>query len=320
MHRKNAQPAGSAEAESPGAHTRTAVAMDTLVTLRADTAKPPAAAEEAFDRAMHWFAAVERACNRFDPDSELSLLCSRVGEAVPSGAILCEAVAFAIEVARLTNGAFDPTIGARQQRRGFARNYLTGQIEVELDDGAGATASYRDVHVDRERCTITLSNPLLLDLGAVAKGLAIDLAARELAGFERYAVDAGGDLYAGGAAPAWRVGIPHPRQDGALCCIVEVENGAVCSSGDYERPADEEGEHHLLDPRTGRSPREVIAVTVAAPTAIVADALATAAFVLGPQRGLQLLVQQGVDGLIMTAQDERLITPGFEQRLTWQPE
>ena len=308
-------PERSTEVNLAGVYCRTDVAMDTLVTLRAETRAPFTAVQDGFERAIRWFTAVEAACNRFDPTSELSLLCSQVGEPVMVSPILLEAVAFAVEVARGTGGAFDPAIGARQQQRGFARSYLTDRVETEFPAADGGQADYRDVQVNRRNRTIKLRRPLVLDLGAVAKGLAIDLAAHELTSFERYAVDAGGDWYGGGMAPAWRVGVQHPRYPDALLTTVEILDGAACTSGDYERVANESGEHHLLDPHTGRSPHGVISVTVVAPSAIVADALATAAFVLGPRKGLRLLLQQGVNGLIVTAHDEWLTTPGFQECL-----
>src|SRR6185295_14473435 len=124
----------------------------------------------------------------------------------------------------------------------------------------------------------------MLDLGAVAKGLAIDLAARELTPLENFAVDAGGDLFLGGVndegAP-WTVGIRHPRGGAAPIDSVRVSNAAVCTSGDYERRSPS-GEHHLLDPRTGHPTNEVASVTTIGESAMVADALGTAAFVLGP--------------------------------------
>jgi hypothetical protein len=81
------------------------------------------------------------------------------------------------------------------------------------------------VTLDPEQKTITLIRPLLLDLGAVAKGLAIDLAARELADFRNYAIDAGGDLFMAGhnaAGQPWSVGIRHPRRDGEIIERVRV--------------------------------------------------------------------------------------------------
>ena len=301
------------------ATTRSRIAMDTLVTVRVD-AQPGLALPEmeaAMERALSWFAKVEAVCSRFDPDSELMALCRRPGRAVRVSPLLFQAVSFALAVAGQTRGAFDPTIGRRQQQRGFSHNYReTAPPATETRtpaQPAGTTtpaasgrpsprpalpveplADYRDVRLDTRRSTITLLCPLLLDLGAVAKGLAIDLAARELTGFHRYAVDAGGDAFLGAATGArpWRVGIERPDGGGQVGTLV-AGNVAVCTSGGGERPAASPGEHHLLDPRTNRSPRSLLGVTVIATTAMVADALGTAAFVLGPGSGRRLLEQQG---------------------------
>ena len=99
--------------------------------------------------------------------------------------------------------------------------------------------------------------------------------------------------------------IRHPRNEGELIDSLRVSDKAVCTSGDYERPG------HILDPRTGACPERVASVTVLAPGAMLADALATTAFVLGPEEGLALLERQGVDGLIITANLQLYQTRGW---------
>lgn len=254
---------------------------------------------EAIDRAFAWVVDVERRCSRFEPDSEVSRLSARPGEPVAVSAMTFAAVEFALAVARETDGAFDPTVGAAMTRLGFDRHYQTGAPVVV--SGAQASATFRDVVLDPAARTITLQRPLALDLGAVAKGLAVDMAARELQPFGNFAIDAGGDVYCGGRnadGRRWTVGIRHPREDGAMIDAVQVSDAAVCTSGDYERR--QADGHHLLDPRTGTSATAAVSATVIAPTAMLADALATAAFVLGPVRGLALLERHGVDGLIVS--------------------
>jgi thiamine biosynthesis lipoprotein len=271
--------------------------------------------EEAVARAVEWFRRVEACCNRFDAGSEVRQLSDRIGTAVPVGATLFEAVRFAVAVAEESGGAFDPTVGGAMETRGFNRDYRTGETVRTPLASAGGAVSYRDVRVDPRQQTITLLRPLVLDLGAVAKGLAIDMAARELQPFTNYAIDAGGDLYLGGcnqAGAPWAVGIRHPRDEGRLIETLRVSNTAVCTSGDYERlGAGEDGGHHLLDPRTGRSATALASVTVLAPSAMVADALATAAFVLGPADGLRLLDRSGVEGLMVSPALERVETRGM---------
>jgi thiamine biosynthesis lipoprotein len=285
--------------------------MGTVVTIDV----PGADAGAAGDRALAWFHEVEGRCTRFDERSELMQLTARVGEAVPVSALLYELVRFAVTVAEESGGAFDPTVGHRLARRGLDREHRTRRAMAATIE-ATDDVSYRDIALDEVHRTITLHRPLVLDLGAVAKGLAVDLAARELQSFGSFAIDAGGDLYLGGSRPdgePWVIGIRHPRQPGAIIDSVRVRDRAVCTSGDYERalPLAGPGQHHILDPCTGASPAVVASVTVVAPSAMLADALGTAAFVLGPEEGLALLTRMDVEGLIVTTELQRHHTPRF---------
>jgi thiamine biosynthesis lipoprotein len=266
---------------------RTEVLMGTLVTIHVVAPDTPGS-NEALDRAFGWFHEIEARCTRFDEASELRQLTTRVGVPVPVSSILFEAIRFAVTVAEDTSGAFDP-------------------VHQPLERLEPAP-TYRDIEIDTARQTIAVRRPLTLDLGAVAKGLAVDAAARELLPFKNFAIDAGGDLYLGGVneqGVPWSVGIRHPRLDGRLIDSLRVSDKAVCTSGDYERG------DHIVDPRAGTSPAAIASVTVVAPTAMLADALGTAAFVLGPVEGIGLLTRHGVEGLIVTPALERHETSGW---------
>ncbi len=282
--------------------THTFTIMDTTVTFEVVGRDPRRAFDPApaIVRAAEWFRRVEASCSRFDPASEVSRLAARPGVAVAASPVLIEAVRFALAVASESGGAFDPTIGADLEHRGFDREYRSGAA-VASGIAPDPHGSYRDVQVDAARGTIAIARPLLLDLGGVAKGLAVDLAARELQPFEDFAIDAGGDLYLSGRNAddePWAIGVPNPRARGALIERLRVSNAAVCTSGDYARRT--AGGHHLIDPRTRQTAVEAASVTVVAPSAMVADALGTAAFVLGPIEGRRFLERQGVEGLIVT--------------------
>jgi thiamine biosynthesis lipoprotein len=253
-------------------------------------------------RAADWFRSVEKCCSRFDPESELRQLSEQVGVPVCVSSMLFAAIQFALAVAEESGGAFDPTVGQRMEARGFDRNYQTGEhasSRVASSEGV----SWRDVLLDAEAQTVTLQKPLVLDLGAVAKGLAVDVAARELEPFVNFAVDAGGDLYLGGhneKGEPWSVGIRHPRER-SLIETMQVSNTAVCTSGDYEkRSVSNHTMNHIIDARSGESAAELASVTVVAPSAMVADALATAAFALGPTDGLAFLERHAVRGVLLT--------------------
>lgn len=277
--------------------------MGTLVSI--DVVRP--GSEEAIERAFGWFFQIEACCTRFDPQSELMQLTAHIGEPVAASAILFESVKFALTVAEETGGAFDPTVGQRMEAGGFNREHRSGET-IHTGITVDGDVTYRDVHIDPEQKAITLMRPLILDLGAVAKGLAIDMAARELQPFTDFSINAGGDLYLGGSNPEgapWRIGIRHPRDDRELIASLQVSNQAVCTSGDYERG------RHILDPRTHSQANSVASATVVAPGAMLADALATAAFVLGPIEGIALLERMGAEGLIVTPDLERYETRGL---------
>jgi thiamine biosynthesis lipoprotein len=234
--------------------------------------------DAAIARAEEWIRRVDDECSRFKPESDVMRLAATSGEPFAVSPLLFEVVEFALAVSAASGGAFDPTIGT-------------------------AGASWRDVTLDAEEKSITLARPLVLDLGGVAKGLAVDLAARELAPLENFMVNAGGDLFLAGAnlnGEPWTIGVQHPRERDQLVETLRLTDTAICTSGDYERGA------HIFDPASGEPAGGLASVTVIAPSAMVADALGTAAFVLGPQRGAAFLRSHGVRAILMTTDLERI--------------
>jgi thiamine biosynthesis lipoprotein len=257
---------------------------------------------------------VEQTCSRFDTSSELARLCTQVGRDVAASPLLVELVALAVAMAEASDGAFDPTIGRAMMQQGFDRAWRTG-----LPIGTGGPAvpaphagDWRDIRVNAEQGTIRLDQPMLLDLGALAKGFAVDLMIAALADGLSCSIHAGGDVRCAGPHPdarPWRIGIRDPLVPDALTAIAHVAHGAVCTTGCYERISDR-GAHHLLDPRTGASAVGFRSVSVVAPTAVVADGLSTAAFVLGPTRAAAWLEAQGVDALLIDDHAAHTIVAG----------
>lgn len=282
--------------------------MGTIVTIEVVAGGPDAERDTGHDtrveRAFGWFGEVERVCSRFDPESELMRLSRQpVGAATTASPLLFDTLRFALAVAHDTDGAFDPTIGRRMETRGFNREHRSGRT-VSTPIGSSGVVTFRDVLIDDSQRTVTLLRPMVLDLGAVAKGLAIDLAARELEPLGSFAIDAGGDLYLAGRNPRggpWSVGIRHPRLDDELLESLSVSGRAVCTSGNYEAVGETGvGIPHVFDPRGDGPAHDVVSATVVASSAMLADALATAAFVLGPVDGVRLLERHGVDGLVVS--------------------
>lgn len=269
-------------------HRVDTIAMDTWVNVQVVSAMPADEVQAAVHRALRWLPAVERAASRFDRNSEVMRLAHRTRKPVPVSRLLLESVSFALELARLSDGLFDPTVGALLEQRGFNENYRGGVI----NSGVSNDATYRDVRVDRATGTITLRKPLVLDLGAVAKGMAMDLVARDLhaQGYADVSVEAGGDVFARGRnvrGEAWQIGIEHPRIEGLLVRTLSVDNAAVCTSADSQRGA------HIIDARTGEAASGVASVSVIAPTAMMADGLSTVAMLLRPHRARPILEREG---------------------------
>lgn len=275
-------------------------AMGTVVTAQAHGLETPVLRGR-LEHALTSVRDVEHCCTRFSSASELMRLCATHATPVAVSPLLHGVLRLACAVAEASDGAFDPTIGAAMHARGFDRHWASHEVAPAPAAGA-SRATWRDVIV-HDDLRVTLARPLQLDLGGIAKGFALDLVAEALADLSGASIDAGGDLRFVGAPPervSWRVGVRDPRDPAELIAHVEIDGGAVCTSGSYER-RNARGDHHLLDPSRGVPADACRSVTVCAPLAGVADALATAAFVLGPVRGRAFLESQHVDGVFVDA-------------------
>lgn len=194
------------------------------------------------------------------------------------------------------------------------------------DPAAIATAvrrvDFRQVQLDEQERTVRLLAPdVHLGLGGIAKGVIVDHAVQVLKrlGFRRFVVNAGGDIYANGrndGGRLWWVAIRHPRDLTENLAVLPVANLAVVTSGDYERYITVDGRMycHILDPRSGWPADRCQSVTIMAPTAGRADALATAVFVLGSEQGLELAERlPQVEALIVDAAGGMHLTSGLRR-------
>ena len=280
---------------------KTKLFMDTFVDIEVVTRESCDMTEAKIERAFNAFQKVEQACSRFTSSSELMQAVQAVDTPVQISPLLFEPLHFAIELARLTDGVFDPTVGKVMEQQGFNRHYLTGDI---IKSYSADSVTYQDIFLDEQTRTLTLKKPLVIDLGAVAKGFAIDLAAHELKDFEGFVVNAGGDLFAGGldeSGQPWKIGIQHPYQKGKLIETVEISDQAICTSGSYERRNPEKPDlHHLMNPKTHQSPNEWVSVSIIAPFAMMADAFSTASFLLGGEKAKEFLEEMNLKGILVT--------------------
>jgi thiamine biosynthesis lipoprotein len=210
----------------------------------------------------------------------------------------------AVAVSAATGGAFDITAQPLVALWGFHSGRPAVPAPAALDS-ARALTGWRNITGTGD--TVAKAVPgLRLDFGGIAKGYALAEAARVLrsAGVQSALVDAGGDIYAVGRknGGAWRIGVRNPR-GGGIVAVIPAADMAVVTSGDYERAftsADGTTYCHIIDPRTGRPARGLAAVTVVAADPTLADAWATALFVLGPDAIELVEATDGIEALFVT--------------------
>ena len=214
--------------------------------------------------------------------------------------------------AALTDGAFDCTLGALTSLWNFP-DAVAPPARAQIDS-ALALVGYEGLEVAAPSFRINRPG-LRLDLGAAAKGYAVDQAvvAMQELGVAAGVIEAGGDIRYWGEKPdgqPWLFGVQHPRDPEQYIAVEDLGLAAIATSGDYEQYFDWEGEryHHLLDPKTGHPARACISATVWAATALDADILSTAVFVLGSKQGLALIEGlTDVEGLIFFERDGQLM-------------
>lgn len=250
--------------------------------------------------------AVHRALTRFEHDSELSELNRRAGEDVTASTTLLRAVQSALHAARLSDGLVDPTVLPALERAGYAAS-RAGLPPAPLAEALAAApprrpasvradSAWEQIHVDPVARTVRLPHGTRIDLGASAKGMAVDLAAGMLAAHRTFAVDAGGDIRIGGThAGARTVHIADPLR-GGIAHSFAVTSGAVATSGLRTRVwrAGDGFAHHLIDPGRGTPAwTGVVQATALAPTALEAETLAKTALLRGPHAGQAILRRHG---------------------------
>ena len=235
--------------------------------------------------------AIDRACSRFRADSELTDLHDRDGDRwTLVSPRLFEAIAVALDAARATDGAVDPTIGDALRRAGYDRDFrlvVSSDAPVRNRPAPG----WAVVGMDADRCAVLLPSGVRLDLGATAKALAVDRACArgvEAAGCG-VMVSIGGDIAAYGEPPPglWKVSIgdDHAGWTDPAETIGLTTGGLATSSTTVRRWVRGGAvQHHVIDPRTGAPAAEVWrTVTVAAARCVDANTATTAAIVLGEQ-------------------------------------
>jgi thiamine biosynthesis lipoprotein len=286
----------------------TRLLMGTVVEVTVAGCEDATKANEAIDAAFAEIARIEDKFSAFKETSVVRRINSlRAGEALDIDDETLYVIDAAIAYHKMTEGAFDITVKPLVDLWGFSthRNVVpaTDQIAAAL-----RTVGAENIVLDRVAKRLGfLKDGVRIDLGGIAKGYASDRAIEILKahGIRNAIVNSGGDMYClGRRAPGrlWKVGIQHPRVRGRLIGELSIENAAVDTSGDYEKFFQVGGKRfcHIIDPKTGMpAGSDPSSVTVIAPSAMEADALATACMVLGQERARKVMERfKGVEWLM----------------------
>jgi thiamine biosynthesis lipoprotein len=275
-------------------------------------------AKAAMDAVMAEMHRIDRVMSPHKPGSELSRINLRAASAaVVLSDEMFRLVKRSLHFSQLSGGAFDISYASV----GYLYDY---RQRIRPDDEAIARArkamGHQHLILDAQARSLRFARPgMRIDLGGFAKGHAVDNAASILArrGIRHAIVSAGGDSRVIGdrRGRPWTVAIRDPRRQ-AAAAMLPLTDVSISTSGDYERYFEQDGVrcHHLIDPRTGKSPSSVHSVTILADDGLTSEALSKSVFVLGLERGMRLVEDQpGVDAVVIDAQGRLHFSSGLDR-------
>lgn len=311
-------PATASAATPAGAwHQREAAIMGTRIAVEL-WSKDAAQGEAAIDAVMAEMHRIDALMSHYKPDSQISQINARAAiEPVRVDRELFDLIARSLEFSRLTEGAFDITYASVGYLYDYRRHVRPDEATIEAHLGA---VDWHSIVLDAAHSTVHFGRPgMRIDLGGFAKGYAVDrgIELLQARGIEHASVSAGGDsrIIGDRFGRPWVIGIRHPDDPDRMILRMPLEDVALSTSGDYERYFDENGVryHHIIDPRTGHSASKVRSATIIGPTATQTDGLSKTAFVLGPQKALEIIARiPDIDAVFVDPEGKVYYSPGLE--------
>lgn len=275
-----------------------------------------AAGNRDMDMAIAEISRIERLISSWDPNSQTSKINTNAGIApVKVDPELYGLIERALKISKLTQGAFDISYASMDKIWKFDGSVMEMPSEAAIKESV-AKVGYQNIVLDPEKGTVFLRlKGMKIGFGAIGKGYAADRAKALLLqnGVASGIINASGDLNAWGTQPNgkdWMVAIVNPLNKNKVFSWLPVHNGAVVTSGNYEKFVILNGERytHIIDPRTGYPSKGIRSATIITKSAELADALATSIFVMGEDTGLDFVNQlNGVDCVIVD-DDNKIVT------------
>jgi FAD:protein FMN transferase len=265
------------------------------------------AAERAIDAVMAEMHRIDRLMSPYKSDSELSRINRDAGrKPVAVGAELFGLIERSLHFSKLSDGAFDITFASV----GHLYDYRSGVApDAAALERARQAIGWQHLQLDAGKRTVRFGRDgMRIDLGGFAKGYVVDtsIAILKRLGVEHAVVAAGGDSHVMGdrRGRPWSIAIRDPRDAKRVVAVLPLRDTSISTSGDYERYFERDGvrHHHLIDPKTGASPRSVRSVTILADDGLTSEGLSKCLFVLGLERGMRLVESlPGVDAVVVDA-------------------
>jgi thiamine biosynthesis lipoprotein len=276
--------------------------------------------EQAIDAVLDEMRHVDESMSTYKPTSEVSRVNANAAAGpMPITKELFDLLTAAREYSVLTDGAFDITYASVGYMYDFRKHVRPDEAQITK---ALPAVDYRHVILDAKKQTVRFSQQgVRIDLGGIAKGYSVDrgIDALKARGFTRAYVSAGGDsrIIGDRFGKPWMVGIRDPRKGaGEVITRIPLVDAAISTSGDYERFFEEDGVryHHIIDPHTGHSASKVRSATVIGPYATRTDGLSKTAFVLGPEKAMEIYNRiDDIDAIIVKLDGTVIYSKGLEK-------
>ncbi|HEV7611290.1 MAG TPA: FAD:protein FMN transferase [Steroidobacteraceae bacterium] len=276
-------------------------------------------AERAIDAVLEEMRHIDDSMSTYKPTSEVSQVNAKAAQGpMRISKELFDLLTTAKEYSVITDGAFDITYASVGYLYDFRKHVRPDEAQI---DRALPAVNFRHVLLDAKNRTVQFSQAgVRIDLGGIAKGYSVDRGIEVLKsfGFTRAYVSAGGDsrIIGDRFGKPWMVGIRDPRKgEGSVITSIPLVDAAISTSGDYERYFEENGVryHHIIDPHTGHSASKVRSATIIGPNATRTDGLSKTAFVLGPEKAMEIYNRiDDIDAIIVTLDGKVIYSKGIE--------
>lgn len=302
---------------SPGSVSRTGFFFDTVVSLTVNGTDDDSVLDECFTLMENY----EAMLSRTRENSDVWKINHSSGKPVTVSDETASLISLAMKYSELSDGAFDITIAPYVELWDFKESPGTVPSEADLSE-AGSHVGISFLQLDGN--TVTLSDAeAAVDLGAIAKGYIADRVKEFLTsqGVESALINLGGNVLTIGnrsSSSPWNIGIRDPLGDSDdIITSIRISGKSVVTSGTYERYFEKDGVryHHILDPETGLPVQnELESVTILSDSSAEGDALSTSCFVLGLEKGMELVESlDGIEALFITDEQELCYSGGFPQ-------